>query len=74
MPDGEKRRTQSEFDRQIWEMVLGPPLTTNPVDPMGNDLASGKFHPMSIFCWCRPQMEILDEGDLLIIHNRAVRK
>ena len=62
MPDGEKRRTQSEFDRQIWEMLL------ERMDKA--ELA----HPMSIFCWCKPTMEILDEGDLLVIHNRGVKK
>ena len=71
---GEKRRTQSEFDRQIWEMVLGPPLTTNPIDSKGNDLASGKWHLKSVDCWCKPNLEITQGGDLLVIHNRVVRK
>ena len=65
---GEKRRTQSEFDRQIWEMVLGPRLST------GNHKTGELHHTESMDCWCKPTMEILDEGDLLVIHNRGVKK
>lgn len=43
-PDEDRGKTESEYSRQLWEWVLGPPPTTNPRDSGGRELSSGVWH------------------------------